>query len=229
MTRRLLSSSGEDYLKQLYLLGQDGKVGTQALAEALDVAPASATGMLRKLSDLGLVQHAAYQGASLTTEGEQVALEVLRHHRLLELYLHQALGYPLDEVHDEAERLEHVISELFEARIADWLGHPAFDPHGDPIPGLDGQLPSRDERPLLDLAPGAQARLARVPGDPAVLRALMERGLTPGVQVRLVARDEALGTVTLQAGGKNAEPLVLASAVAAQLRVSSAVSDEVGA
>lgn len=229
MTRRLLSSSGEDYLKQLYLLGQDGKVGTQALAEALDVAPASATGMLRKLSELGLVQHAAYQGASLTAKGEQVALEVLRHHRLLELYLHQALGYPLDEVHDEAERLEHVISELFEARIADWLGHPTFDPHGDPIPGPDGRLPSRDERPLLDLAPGEAARLARVPGDPVVLRALMERGLTPGVAVRLVARDEALGTVTLQAGAKTAGPLVLASAVAAHLRVSSAISDEVSA
>lgn len=117
---RTLSPSAEDYLKHLYVLGQRGKVNTQALADALDVAPASATGMLRKLTEQGLVSHAPYQGATLTAEGERVALEVLRHHRLLELFLHRALGVPLDEVHEEAERLEHALSEKLEARIAAW-------------------------------------------------------------------------------------------------------------
>jgi len=164
MSRQLLSSSAGDYLKQLYLLSQtalvktrNAKVNTQALADVMHVTSASATGMLRKLTDLGLVSHTAYQGATLTPQGEALGLELLRHHRLLELFLHQALGYSLDEVHEEAEQLEHVISETFEARIADWLGHPTYDPHGDPIPALDGSLPSRDELRLSALPVGAHA------------------------------------------------------------------------
>lgn len=220
MTDRTLSHAAEDYLKQLYLLGQGGTVGTQALAEALNVTPASTTGMLRKLTDLGLVDHAAYRGARLTPAGEKVALEVLRHHRLLELYLHRALGYPLDEVHDEAERLEHVISEAFEARIAAWLGDPTFDPHGDPIPGLNGELPALDERPLGSLGVGEQAQVTRVPEQPEVLRALMEAGLTPGAEVRVVHRDPALSILTLEVGGR---PLALSLTVASQVRVSEGV------
>lgn len=202
MSRRLLSHAAEDYLKQLYLLGQDGKVGTQDLALALDVAPASATGMLRKLSDLGLVIHAAYQGASLTGEGEKIALEILRHHRLLELYLHRALGYQLHEVHDEAEKLEHVISEDFEARISEWLGHPSFDPHGDPIPGMNGELPFHDARPLSSLGVGECARVVRVPGESGLLRSLMNGGLTPSAEVCLRAREDGLGVLTVQVGGQ---------------------------
>ncbi|MDL2345847.1 metal-dependent transcriptional regulator, partial [Deinococcus sp. MIMF12] len=168
MTARPLSPSAEDYLKHLYVLGQGGKVNTQALADALGVVPASATGMLRKLNEQGLVAHAPYQGARLTAEGEQVALEVLRHHRLLELFLHRALGVPLDEVHEEAERLEHALSERLEARIAAWLGDPTHDPHGDPIPTVRGEVPARAERRLTQLAPEETATVARVPdGDPA--------------------------------------------------------------
>ncbi|WP_027483304.1 metal-dependent transcriptional regulator [Deinococcus pimensis] len=192
-----ISHAMEDYLKQLYLLGQHGRVSTQALADSLGVSAPSTTNMLRRLAELGLVTHQPYQGAALSPEGERVALEILRHHRLLELYLHRALGYPLDEVHDEAERLEHVISEAFEDRIAEWLGHPDFDPHGDPIPAKNGDLPARDTRPLTTLRPGALARIERVPGETTVLRALMERGLTPGALVRLVRREEELGTVTV--------------------------------
>ncbi|SMB96236.1 metal-dependent transcriptional regulator [Deinococcus hopiensis] len=223
MTARALSPSAEDYLKHLYLLGQTeagpgGKVNTQALAEALDVMPASVTGMLRKLSEQGLVSHAPYQGANLTAEGQRVALEVLRHHRLLELFLHRALGVPLDEVHEEAERLEHALSERLEARIAAWLGDPTHDPHGDPIPTLAGELPTRAERRLTQLAPGETGTVARVPGDDAAqLRALVQGGLTPGVTVTVRQVDAALGTLTL--GLPNGPSLTLALAVAAQVQV----------
>ncbi len=198
-----LSRSAQDYLKQLYVLGEkDERVNTQALAGAMKVTPASATGMLRKLAELGLVQHTAYQGAVLTQGGERVALEMVRHHRLIEAYLHQALGYSLDELHDEAERLEHVISERLEARMAAFLGHPTHDPHGDPIPSLDGTLPVREERSLVALAVGAAAQVARVPdSDPAQLRALMAAGLTPGAQVSVRRSEPAFGTLTLDLGG----------------------------
>ena len=216
---RTLSPSAEDYLKHLYVLGQGGKVNTQALADALAVAPASVTGMLRKLTEQGLVSHAPYQGAKLTAEGERVALEVLRHHRLLELFLHRSLGVPLDEVHEEAERLEHALSEKLEARMAAWLGDPTHDPHGDPIPSLSGELPERAERRLSQLAAGDQAVVARVPDADAVqLRALMAADLTPGSPVTLLSVDTALGTLTVQVGG---HPLTLSLVVAAQVQVHS--------
>ena len=130
-----LSEAQEDYLKQIFLLEEDGsRVATQALAGRLGVRPASVTEMVGRLAHLGLVEHARYQGVSLTPIGRRIALEMLRHHRLLETYLVRELGYDWDEVHDEAERLEHVISERFERRIAEAMGHPTRDPHGDPIP-----------------------------------------------------------------------------------------------
>ena len=217
MTARSLSPSAEDYLKHLLRLGQTGKVSTQALADALNVAPASATGMLRKLTEQGLVSHAPYQGARLTAEGERVAMEVLRHHRLLELFLHRALGVPLDEVHEEAERLEHALSERLEARIAAWLGDPTHDPHGDPIPTLDGELPHQPQRRLSQLAVGDTATVARVPdGDAVQLRAMVAAGLTPGAPLRLDSVDAALGTLTVWATD---HPLTLALGVAAQIHV----------
>lgn len=241
MTARTpLSRSAEDYLKQLYVLGQSdraqaeraaggpGKVSTQALADALEVAPASVTGMLRKLTEQGLVSHAPYQGAALTAEGERVALEVLRHHRLLELFLHRALGVPLDEVHEEAERLEHALSERLEARIAAWLGDPTHDPHGDPIPTLEGEVPERAERRLSQLAAGDAGTVSRVPDtDAAQLRALVQAGLTPGVRLRVLSVDAALGTLSaelLPATGQTAgQPaggrLTLSLGVAAQVGV----------
>ena len=221
MSPRFLSHSAEDYLKQLYLLSElepGIKVGTQAVADALAVTPASVTGMLRKLSELGFVEHAAYQGASLTVRGRDLALEVLRHHRLLETFLHQALGYPLDEVHDEAEQLEHFISENFEARMADWLGHPTHDPHGHPIPALDGSLPSRAEVALSQLPPAAWAVVAQIPArDAAQLRALVQAGLTPGAEVQLGSLDAAFGTLHLKF--RDGQELTLSLQVAAQVRV----------
>jgi DtxR family Mn-dependent transcriptional regulator len=138
MERIKLSESQEDYLKRIYLLSEQGNsVSTQALADHLNVKPASVTGMIKKLAEVNLLEYERYRGVQLTPAGERVAVEVLRHHRLIELYLSQVLGYSWDEIHEEAERLEHHISEKFEARIAEHLGHPTHDPHGDPIPSAE--------------------------------------------------------------------------------------------
>jgi DtxR family Mn-dependent transcriptional regulator len=136
--RPKLSESQEDYLKQIYLLQEhDHTVSTQSLADHLNVKPGSVTGMLKKLATVNLVVYEKYYGVKLTEAGEKVAIEVLRHHRLIEMYLSEVLGYSWDEIHDEAERLEHHISEKFEQKIAEKLGHPTHDPHGDPIPSAD--------------------------------------------------------------------------------------------
>lgn len=199
--RDLLTSQAEDYLKTIYQLARGGKVTTQSLADALGVTPASVSGMLRKLADLSLVEHTPYYGAILTENGQKVALEILRHHRLLELYLTQALGFSWDEVHEEADRLEHVISEAFEARISALLGDPHFDPHGHPIPRLDGSMPDHDAEPLTDVLVNEQATISRVhDGDPEFLRYLSERGLTPGVELMVLGKDTHGGTLSIQVG-----------------------------
>jgi len=188
-----LSESQEDYLKQIFLLGGDGdRVSTQALARRLQVKPASVTEMVGRLSQLDLVEHAPYYGVQLTEGGRRVALEMLRHHRLLETFLVEALGYTWDQVHEEAERLEHVISELFEERIAEAMGHPTHDPHGDPIPTPDLNLPNGDSLvPLQDLPVGFQGTLVRVGAqDPDNLNLLRRLGLAPGCTVEVVSDEE---------------------------------------
>lgn len=202
MTLREVSSAIQDYLKAIYDLGEED-VKTQALAEALSVSAASVSGMLKKLHELNLITYEKYRGVSLTPAGRTIALETLRHHRLIETYLSEALGYPWHEVHDEAERLEHVISEAFEARIADALGHPSFDPHGDPIPQPDGTLPESRTLPLTDLVPGQRARLRRITDQRReVLLYLEAEGLTPGAVLEVAARAPLGGPVTLRYGGK---------------------------
>src|SRR5512136_3130757 len=149
-----LSPPVEDYLKTVYLLCErEGAASTTGIAAALEVTPASVTGMVKKLAELKLVRHTPYQGVELTKSGEKIALEMVRHHRLLELFLAEALGYSWDEVHAEADVLEHVISEEFEDRIAARLGNPLVDPHGDPIPAKDGTIASVEQQSLLDLEP----------------------------------------------------------------------------
>ncbi len=184
----MLSEAQEDYLKQIFLLGEGEPVSTTALAERLGVRPASVTGMLQKLAALGLVDYRPYQGARLTDAGRKIAIELLRHHRLIETFLAEALGYDWHEVHDEAERLEHVISERFEARIAEWLGHPERDPHGDPIPRPDLTFPALEPgRPLLLLPPGAVAQIVRVRAqDPDTLNLLARLSLRPGTRVHVL-------------------------------------------
>jgi len=143
VARSTLSDAIQDYLRQIFVLGQGGeRVSTTALARSQGVSPASASAMVKKLAALGLAEHAPYRGVSLTPAGERVAVEVTRHHRLLELYLARTLGIDVDHVHDEADRLEHVISEELEARIDQALGYPTHDPHGDPIPDADLNWPA---------------------------------------------------------------------------------------
>jgi len=193
-TRPDLSESQEDYLKQILLLEEkEGKVSTKALAGRLKVRPASVTEMVGRLAQLGLVEHAPYRGSRLTEAGRRVALELLRHHRLLETYLVEFLGYTWDQVHEEAERLEHVISERFEKRIAAALGHPTHDPHGDPIPDEDLQMPSPG-RPvqLSELAVGSGGTLIRVTAqDGEALDRFGRLGLGPGSRIEVLAYDDS--------------------------------------
>jgi DtxR family Mn-dependent transcriptional regulator len=189
-----LTESQEDYLKQILLIGESGgAVSTQSLADRLRVRPASVTGMIRRLVELGLVEHEPYRGVRLTDEGRQAALEILRHHRLLETFLAVKLGYRWDEVHDEAERLEHVISDLFESRIAEALGHPTRDPHGDPIPDSTLVMPSsEDGARLASLEAGFEGRLVRVNSqDSDSLNLLGRLGLVPGVRVKVTERTDS--------------------------------------
>jgi len=191
---KTLSSAVEDYLKAIFeIQGEEGqgRVSTSALAERLGVARASVTGMLKKLSamDPQLVRYERYHGAKLTPAGEKIALEVIRHHRLIECYLMEALDYSWDEVHLEADRLEHVISEEFEDRIADMLGHPDIDPHGHPIPDRDGTVREQEGIPLTQLRVGQQAYISRVSDhDPALLRYLDQLGFTLHVKIEVIER-----------------------------------------
>jgi DtxR family Mn-dependent transcriptional regulator len=199
-----LSEAIDDYLKAIFELEEDGgRATTAAIAKHLGIAPASVTGMLKKLSekDPPWVSYAKHQGAVLTDRGRSRALEVIRHHRLLEKFLHDSLGYRWDEVHDEAEKLEHAISERFEDRIAEQLGDPTIDPHGHVIPRKDGTIPVRPERPLLDLPPGDSAQVARVSDrDPDILRYLSTLGIKPGVELRLVEKGPFDGPLMMQVG-----------------------------
>ena len=209
----------QDYAKAIYALERrdDGPVSTNALAERLEVTAASASGMVRRLGELGLVSHVPYRGVQLTPAGERVALEVLRHHRLLELYLAQSLGVPWDRVHDEAEVLEHVLSEELEELIADKLGHPTHDPHGDPIPTADLVVEERATERLADLEPGAAGRFVRVSdSDPAMLRYLEQRGIALGDAFEVVDRQPFDGPLFVRFG-QDVHPL--GGTLAAAMRV----------
>src|SRR4051794_22181481 len=214
------SSAVEDYVKAIYALqdrGGDGSVSTNALACRLQVTPASASGMVRKLSEQGLVTHVRYRGVQLTPAGTKVALEVLRHHRLLELYLAETLGVPWDRVHDEAEVLEHVLSEDLEALIAAKLGHPTHDPHGDPIPSAELELEERPSRSLASLEAGDRGVLVRVSdSEPEMLRYLAQRGIAPGDGFDVIERQPFDGPLFVRFGG---DVHVLGGALANAMRV----------
>ncbi len=199
----MLGSSAEDYLKNIYkLLLEREHVTPSLLAERLRVSPAAVTKMLRRLQELKLVNYVRSQELSLTPSGEKVALEVIRHHRLLEVYLMQALGYTWDEVDREAERLEHHISEEFEDRIDALLGHPTHDPHGDPIPTRDGKIAPMANGTLAQLLPGQAATIRRVSdGDPEMLRYLGRMGLYPNTPVRMVELEPFGGPLRVEVAG----------------------------
>ena len=192
----------QDYAKAIYALESDeGTASTTALAERLNVRPASVSGMLRKLDALGLVVHEPYRGVGLTERGRAVALEVIRHHRLLELFLVESLGMGWDEVHTEAERLEHVLSEELEELIAAKLGNPTLDPHGDPIPSAQLTIAEDESRSLYTLEPGEQATFVRVSdAHPEMLRFLGERGIAPGARLEAIERHPFDGPLYVRVG-----------------------------
>ncbi|MDQ3767288.1 MAG: metal-dependent transcriptional regulator [Actinomycetota bacterium] len=204
-----VSPSAQDYLKALYLETEsherpmDEPVSTNAIAQRLTVSAPSATNMLKKLHEMGLVAHVPYQGSALTEAGRRVALELVRHHRLLEAYLVKALDVPWDEVHKEAEILEHVLSEELEERIDAGLGHPTSDPHGQPIPSREGIMPARSERRLSEIEERAQTTVAWVSDNlPEVLRYLAAVGIGPGVVLQVVGRTPVNGPLVVVVGGQ---------------------------
>jgi DtxR family transcriptional regulator, Mn-dependent transcriptional regulator len=197
----------EDYLKTIYMLAEmDSPVSTSRIAEARAVKPASVTSMIQRLHKLNLVHYEKHYGVTLTPAGEKIALEVLRHHRLIELYLIEALGFSWDEVHEQAEVLEHVISEKLEERIAAALGYPTLDPHGDPIPARDGTIVQMETQPLASLPLNRTAFVARILDDAnsEMLRYLADLGLTPGAALLVVQREPFDGPLTIQVDDKTA-------------------------
>jgi DtxR family Mn-dependent transcriptional regulator len=217
-----LTQSIEDYLKAIYELTRiEGRAATTDLAEYLKVTPASVTGMIKKLSktDPPLVEYQKHQGATLTKDGLKVALEIIRHHRLLELFLYQILDYPWDEVDEEAHQLEHVISEKFEEQIAKALGNPKYDPHGDPIPDKDLTLPHTSSTSLGDLRAGQKALITRVRDtDSELLRYLSNRGIVPGSEVSIKDYSEFDGNIYLQVKSKQ-DTVVLGPRITSQIFV----------
>src|SRR5690242_6390963 len=214
--REAFTRSQEDYLKSLYLLGGDEHpVPTRDLAQRLGISSPSVSEMVTRLSAQGLVEHDRYRGQQLTREGRRVALELVRHHRLLEMFLVQVLGYSLDEVHDEAERLEHVISERMEQRIFELLGRPELDPHGHVIPTLTGKVKASSHRQLSDSRTGERATVQGVSDDdPGKLRELRRRGLVPGAKLTVLAASEFEGPIEIRLRGRRESvPLGLARAV----------------
>lgn len=186
-------------MKTIYLLSEDeSPVSTSRIAQARDVKPGSVTNMLQRLDSLNLVNYEKHYGVTLTEAGQQIALEVIRHHRLIELYLIEALGFEWDEVHEQADILEHVISEKLEERIAAALNYPTLDPHGDPIPAKDGSIQSVDTLPLNALEVGQKGRVARVSDEGETLRYLAEVGLVPGTEVTMLTQAPFEGLVRLQ-------------------------------
>lgn len=208
-----LTAPVEDYLKAIFEIEnavasepeRDSAAGTNEIAQALGIAPASVTGMLRRLAELGLISYERYRGVRLSDEGRRAALRTIRRHRVIEAYLTKALGYPWDRVHDEAERLEHAASDDLIDRMAAAIGEPATDPHGAPIPTRDGTVETPSLLALVHVPVGSVVRVCRVGDrDPERLRYLAELGVTPGTDVRVVARAPFGGPITLRIAGRGA-------------------------
>ena len=213
------SEAIEDYAKAIYALSdwERGPVGTSALAERLGVSPGTVTSMLKRMDSLGLLRYEPYKGVELTAAGERLALEVIRHHRLIESYLAAALGMPWDRVHDEAEVLEHYISEELEQRMAAALGDPSHDPHGDPIPSPELELERETTRPLVELEPGDGGVFVRVSdADPGMLRYLGERGIGPGDSLEVIECQPFDGPLTVRFGN---ETFAIGGGLARAMRV----------
>ncbi len=200
----MLSQAVQDYLKTIYKLEEAGPVSTTKIAKELNISGASVTGMLKRLANMGMVDYNSYKGVKLTSNGEKIALEILRHHRLLELYLKEMLGFSLEKVHDEACRLEHHISDEFLQKIDDLLGNPQFDPHGHPIPQKDGVLPDHQETPLIEIDPGKTVSISRlVDNDSEMLAYFESQGLVPDVDIQVIEKAPFNGPITIKLAGAN--------------------------
>jgi DtxR family transcriptional regulator, Mn-dependent transcriptional regulator len=199
-----LTRSVEDYLKAIYRLSPEGRpASTSEIANLLALSPPSVTGMVKRLSEHGLLEHVPYRGVQLTDEGRRAALRMVRRHRLIEAYLVEFLGYSWDTVHEEAERLEHAVSDTMVERMAGALGHPSVDPHGDPIPSADGSIHELACTALADVPVGETVEIRRVyVSQPERLRYIGSLGLTPGVQVRVVDRQPIDDLVTIEVGSE---------------------------
>ena len=199
-----LTRSVEDYLKAIYQLSPEGRpASTSEIANLLALSAPSVTGMVKRLSEHGLLEHVPYRGVLLTDEGRRAALRMVRRHRLIEAYLVEFLGYSWDTVHEEAERLEHAVSDTMVERMAGALGHPAVDPHGDPIPSADGSIQELACIPLSDVPVGETVEISRVhESQPERLRYIGSLGLKPGVQVTVIARQPIDDLVTVEVGAE---------------------------
>ena len=199
----MITQAVQDYLKVIFKLGRSGDpVSTTAIAGRLGVSQASVTGMVKKLSELKLIRHKPYHGVALTEAGRKVALEIIRHHRLLELYLAEAIGYSWDEVHEEAEKLEHHISEEFEEKMARVLGNPEFDPHGAPIPTKEGALTERRLQPLTLAGSGRRVHIRQVSDrDPEMLRYLGSLGIYPDSELEVLTKAPFGGPLHIRING----------------------------
>jgi DtxR family transcriptional regulator, Mn-dependent transcriptional regulator len=225
----MITHAMEDYLKIIFKLEEEeSAVTTQSIAARLQVQSPSVTNMIKRLADLNLVKHTPYRGVTLTATGRKAALEVIRHHRLLELYLAEALGYSWDEVHDEADRLEHSISEEFEKRIDKMLGFPSVDPHGEPIPTAEGEIADSIGLPLPELDAGERAIIERVSDtDPEKLRYLGDLGLYPAAHVTLLEQLPFDGPVRIQVDdGEHIIGRDLADTIRVRRRLNTVGNDE---
>ncbi len=217
--KMVISQAVEDYLKAIYVLESEGEGATTTnIATMLNISSASVTNMLKRLAKLNLLEHESYRGAKLTPAGKKIALEVLRHHRLLELYLMEVMGYSWDEVHAEAENLEHHISERFEERIAELLNHPTHDPHGDPIPTKDGVMPEMANLSIADAELNTNYIIGRVKDqDSELLRYLEKIGVLPGVKVKILEKTPFSGPIKISLEGETEQ--MLGHAVASEVFV----------
>jgi len=218
---QILSRSVEDYLKTICQLAEGSEtVATTGIAERLGVAPPSVTGMIKRMAESGLVEHVPYRGVRLTAEGRRAALAVMRRHRILETYLITKLGYDWSNVHEEAERLEHASSVELVERMAFALGQPKYDPHGAPIPTVDGEIERPAYVPLSDVEVGAKVALRQVGDeDSERLRYLKSQGLVPSVEVTVLDKQPFGGPITLRVGAKDAKDRTIGSELAARLLV----------
>jgi len=221
MSKRRHSRSVEDYLKAIYGLSQGGApASTSSIAEALDIQPASVTGMIKRMAEIGLVEHAPYKGVRLTALGNRDALKVLRRHRIIETYLCERLSYSWDDVHEEAERLEHAASEELIERMAVALGSPAYDPHGAPIPTNAGEIEPVDGATLADARPGDRLRIRAVRDeDSADLRSMAEVGLVPGAKLEVARTPSMDGKVRVTVADSDAETRAVVAELARQIYV----------